>query len=48
MEEAGDETMYGPNAPYMKLITMLGLNYFKEEVKWCDQAIAMLKGWSEK
>jgi DNA-binding PadR family transcriptional regulator len=44
MTEAGDETMYGPNAPYMMLITILGLNYFKEEVRWCDQAIAMLEG----
>jgi PadR family transcriptional regulator, regulatory protein AphA len=42
--EAGDEATFGPNAPYLKLITMLGLSYFKEEVSWCDQAIAMLEG----
>jgi DNA-binding PadR family transcriptional regulator len=46
MEEAGDEATYGPNAPYMTLITMLGLNYFHEEVRWCDQAISMLEGKS--
>ncbi len=40
---AGDEAMYGPNAPYLKLITILGLSYFEEEVKWCDQAIALLE-----
>jgi DNA-binding PadR family transcriptional regulator len=43
MSEAGDETIFGANAPYMLLITMLGLDYFKEEVSWCDQAIAMLE-----
>lgn len=41
--EAGDEASYGPNAPYLKLITILGLSYFQEEVKWCDQAIALLE-----
>jgi DNA-binding PadR family transcriptional regulator len=44
MGDAGDEATFGPNASYMMLITMLGLSYFKEEVRWCDQAIALLEG----
>lgn len=44
LDVAGDEALYGPNAPYLKLITVLGLNYFKEEVSWCERAIAQLEG----
>lgn len=43
LPEAGNEAIFGPNAPYMMLITILGLSYFREEVIWCNQAIALLE-----
>jgi DNA-binding PadR family transcriptional regulator len=39
LAESGDEALYGPNAPYMSLITELGLAYFREEVGWCKKAM---------
>lgn len=43
LDEFGDGRPYGPNAPYYRMITMLGLSYFKEEVEWCKGSIKMLK-----
>jgi len=43
LADAGDETVYGPNALYMSMITMLGITYFKDEVAWCKDAITLLE-----
>lgn len=43
LAEAGDATLFGENTLYITLITRLGLEYFEQEVKWCDEAIAGLQ-----
>jgi DNA-binding PadR family transcriptional regulator len=43
LEGFGDGQLYGPHTPYYRLITMLGLSYFKEEMAWCRESIKMLK-----
>jgi DNA-binding PadR family transcriptional regulator len=39
--ERGD--VYGPNTPYYRMITELGLSYFKEELAWCKKSIGVLE-----
>jgi DNA-binding PadR family transcriptional regulator len=43
LEEFGDGQAYGRNAPYYRMITELGLAYFREEKAWCSKSIDMLK-----
>jgi PadR family transcriptional regulator AphA len=44
LADFGDGQPYGPNAPYYRMITMLGLAYFKEEIEWCKESIKKLNG----
>jgi DNA-binding PadR family transcriptional regulator len=41
--ELGDGQPYGPNTPYYRMITKLGLAYFKEEAEWCGESIETIK-----
>lgn len=40
---ASDAAAYGPNAPYLAMITTLGMSYFRDEIAWCREAIATLE-----
>lgn len=42
IRDFGEGQAYGPNAPFYRLITELGLAYFKEEKAWCCRSIEML------
>lgn len=39
---SGPGPEYGPNAPFYRLISELGLAYFREERAWCDRSIQLL------
>lgn len=42
----GDGQPYGPNTPYYRMVTKLGLAYFKEEAEWCKEPVKTIKGSS--
>lgn len=39
LAELGEGQLYGPNAPYYRMITELGLAYFREEAEWCKASV---------
>ena len=47
MEEWADavnkEPLFGPNMAYLAMINRLGLAYFREEIRWCEESVEVLK-----